>query len=265
MEIARRLARGIVGTNSRLYRSGARALDFIYTIRKEGLETWRILNELGDASRNELPKSIALRAVKYPLLLRPGTQDASVVINNIIREEYGQAAPDSNPEWMIDAGGYIGDTAAYFLSKYPKLKAIVLEPNPPSYEIASQNLRPYGDRAILLKKGLYTTDQKMNFAGKGAGASIVNSGIEIECISILTILEQYSIKRIDIFKMDIEGTEKAIFSADSKSWLERTGFLIIEIHGQDIESLLSRVLKENRFSMKRYRSVWYCEPDWRHV
>ena len=52
------------------------------------------------------------------------------VMDNVIRQEYGQVAPTTPPRWMIDAGADIGDTTAYFLSKYPSLKAVVLQQIP---------------------------------------------------------------------------------------------------------------------------------------
>ncbi|MHB1421797.1 MAG: FkbM family methyltransferase [Gemmataceae bacterium] len=266
MDLARRIIRGILGTNSRLYKSGSTALDCLATVRKEGLNMWRILknnrneNRLGDA-----PMSVSLKNLKYPILVRPGTQDADTVIDNVIREEYGRTPFTKDPEWMIDAGAYIGDTAAYFLSKYPKLKVIALEPNPSSHEIASQNLKPYGDRVILLKKGLFSEVRNQNFGGLGTSASITGASIngsesEIECVTIPSLLEQYSIPHLDILKMDIEGAEEPIFASNPEKWLDRTGLVIIEIHGSKCQELISRVLKENRFSMTRYRSIWYCKP-----
>jgi hypothetical protein len=90
MELARRLIRGFLGSDSRLYKSGARDLEFLSTIRKEGLNTWRTLKDLRNGDPlNDLPKSVALRNLKHPIVIRPGAQDVDTLINNIIREEYG--------------------------------------------------------------------------------------------------------------------------------------------------------------------------------
>lgn len=262
MEIVRHLIRGLIGSNSGFYKVGATLLDFISVTQKEGIRTWFALKQLEAGSSGSFsPMLVTLRKLQYPIFIRPGTADVEIIINNVIREEYGQFQPAGNPEWMIDAGAYTGDTAAYFLSRFPKLKVIALEPNPPNYEMASQNLKPYGDRAVLMKKGLWADDQNLLFDGASTGAAIQDKGFEIECISLPTILEQFSIARINILKMDIEGAEKAIFSSNPEAWLARVDLLIIEIHGPEITDLISRALQRSNFSMKQFRSVWYCRPN----
>ena len=66
----------------------------------------------------------------------------TTIVNNIVREEYGKFAPPSAPLRMIDAGAYIGDSSAYFASKYPDLKIVALEPHPANYAMAKRNSSP---------------------------------------------------------------------------------------------------------------------------
>lgn len=259
MEIIRRTVRSLLHSDTELYKAGATLLDFLSTTSKEGIKCWRTLRALGEGKRKDgSPRSITLRKLKYPILIRPGTQDVGTIINNVIREEYGHFAPPRDPVWMIDAGAYIGDTSAYFLSRFPSLKVIALEPNPPTYEMAKQNLKPYGERVTLLQKGLYSNEQVLCFSGEQTGASITKSGFKIDCTTILSLLGQYSIPRVDVLKMDVEGAEEAIFLANPESWLGRIDLLILEIHAPHIKSLVSHVLNKNGFSMKQYRSIWYC-------
>jgi FkbM family methyltransferase len=260
METLRQIFRGILKPDSGLYKGAAVVMDFLSTMMTDGYKTWSELKGLGKGSQNDPPRPVTFGNLAYPIFIRPGTQDAHTIINNVIRKEYDQVKLTTAPIWMIDAGAYIGDTTAYFLSRYPGLRIIALEPNPPSYEMAKQNLEPYGERAILLKKGLYITDGVTFFSGDSTGASIGKSGFEIDCTTILSILERYSIPRIDILKMDIEGAEEAIFGSNPEKWLGRVGMLIIEIHGSHIKPMITSVLTDNGFSMKQYRSIWYCQP-----
>jgi len=260
MEILRQFIRGIFKYDSRMYRGMHVFLNFLSTMRRDSYKTWRTLRTIDDGSEGDpSPRSVNLRNLTHPMLFRPGTQDADTIISNVIREEYGHVTPTVSPKWMIDAGAYIGDTAAYFLSKFSDIKVIALEPNPPSYELALRNLDPYGERAILLKSGLSANDEVAKFSGEGTCASVEESGFEIDCKSVPTLLEQYSIPRLDILKMDIEGAEEEIFSSNPERWLGQVDMLIIEIHGPRIRSLISRVMVENGFSMKRFRSLWYCQ------
>jgi FkbM family methyltransferase len=259
MEFARRLVRRVVGYDSRLYRAGAEAANFLSIVRREGLGQWRALKRLSDPGRaGSPPEAMRLRSLAHPILIRPGTHDAGTVINNIVREEYGHFPMPAEPKWLIDAGAYIGDTCAYFLSKFPALRAIALEPNPSSYEIARENLKPYGERAVLEKLGLYSEEKVLFFAGDGLEASISTSGTQIACTTLAAIMARHSITHVDILKLDIEGAEDAIFRANPEAWLGSIGLLILEIHGPQILSLISDVLGRNGFSMKQYRSLWYC-------
>jgi FkbM family methyltransferase len=259
MDSFRRIARTIFRPNSPFYKKVAGLQDFISTLKTDGYPAWRRLNGLHHGNSTNPPLSLKLRNIQHPIWMRPGTADAHTVINNIIRREYDQATFETPPVWMIDAGAYIGDTSAFFLSKYPELKIIALEPGPPSYEMAKRNLEPYGERVILLKKGLYVTDGIALFSGDNTGAAIGTSGFEIDCTTIPTLLEQYSIPRINILKMDIEGAEEALFLSNPEVWLKRVDLLIIEIHGEKLLKLISGILAKNGFTMEQYRSVWYCK------
>jgi len=251
-----------MGSQSRLYRAGSAVIDFVSVARKEGLETSMTLRRLQASTAPPLPAvPVTFRGMRHPLLVRPGTEDAGMVTSTIVREEYGQFEPAVDPEWMIDAGTYIGDTSAYFLSRFPRLKVIALEPNPPAFEMARQNLAPYGGRATLLPKALWTGDQRLRFGGDFGGASIQATGCEVEATSIPSLLNEFAIPRLDILKMDIEGAEELIFASNPEGWLARVELLIIEIHGPAAQSVVFRALQQNGFTTRQYRSVWYCTRD----
>lgn len=79
-----------------------------------------------------------MRPLSFPITIRPGSADATTIINTVIRQEYCNTSLTDHPVWMLDAGAHIGDTAAFFLSRYPCLKIVALEPNAESFN----NCRP---------------------------------------------------------------------------------------------------------------------------
>ncbi len=259
MELFRRIFRNILGPSSKTYRFGAGFLDFLSIVKKENIETWRALRELQTPNKN-LPAQIpiTLKSLKHPIIVRPGTADIPVIINNIFREEYGNFAIDYKPSWMVDAGAYIGDTSAYFLSRFQNLKLIALEPNPATFELAVANLKMYGERAIVLNSGLWFEDGKGKICGNFTSASIQDQGLETNLVGVPSLLKQFSIPKIDILKMDIEGAEKHIFMKNHEQWINRIRLLIIELHGKDIKQIVFRVLKRNQFRIQQYRNLWYC-------
>jgi FkbM family methyltransferase len=58
-----------------------------------------------------------------------------------------------------------------------------------------------------------------------------NDDTESFCaVSITSFMQQHGIEKIDLLKMDIEGAEREVFSANYEYWLIRTKIIIIELH-----------------------------------
>jgi FkbM family methyltransferase len=55
-----------------------------------------------------------------------------------------------------------------------------------------------------------------------------NNAITGMTISSILTLQNWNV--VDILKLDIEGAEKEVFSADDLSWLRKIRLLIIELH-----------------------------------
>ena len=235
-------------------------MDFLYVVSQEGLKTWNLLRSLqSGATVQDNVEVVYLKNLDHPMRLRPGTEDVRTVLDTVVRQEYGRFQVVQAPRWLIDAGAYIGDTSAYFLSRFQELQVVALEPEPGNFSMAQQNLQPYGDRAVLLNKGLASVEQRICFGGLSTGGAIGKAGIEIECVDLMSLLEQFAIPHLDILKMDIEGAEKEIFRHAPEQWLQYVDMILLEIHGNDIEQIVSAVLRRNNFTMTRHRSVWYCQ------
>src|SRR5690606_34215424 len=52
----------------------------------------------------------------------------------------------------------------------------------------------------------------------------------IDAYNLAEIMSKYSLTHIDILKMDIEGSEKKVFSENYSQWLDKTRLVIIEFH-----------------------------------
>lgn len=241
-----------------MYGALASLVNAVIVCTLEGPRTWWLLRQcqLGALDR---PLSLRLKYLQFPISLRSGSSDASTVIDTVIRQEYGQVQPLSEPLWMIDAGAYIGDTSAYFLSRFPRLRVVALEPQPDNFAQASVNLAPYGRRALALQKGLWCTDAVMPFGGESTGASLSQDGVLIDCTSIQSLIRDFGIPHIDILKMDIEGAEEAIFSMMVGDWLQAVTLIIIEIHTIAAQQMIGKVLDGAGFSGMHHRSVWYYQ------
>ena len=56
----------------------------------------------------------------------------------------------------------------------------------------------------------------------------VNGSIDALCID--TLLLKYNIDCIDVLKLDIESSEKQLFSQNYQNWLPKVKLIIIEFH-----------------------------------
>ncbi len=262
LEQVRRLIRSQLGYQSSLYRFGSKLLTYSRVLLKEGPTTLRQLERLGRRPRQPgtlVP--IKLRCLAHPLLIRPGTNDISVVLNNLIREEYGQLQKDQVPKTLIDAGAYIGDTAVYFLSAYPDLFCLALEPNPKTFEIAAKNLAPYGSRASLRHLALTNTGTPVALSGDETGSHIEASGTTVVMsTTIHALLEELGFPKNIFLKLDIEGAEVDIFADNPEQWLVHLDGILVETHSRAGTKVVLDALTANNWSYRLYRNLYYCRP-----
>ena len=258
MEALRQLVRNAVGYNTAPYRAAATALNTMHIVRREGLGMLSTVRRLRDGAPGT-KQPVSFRNLEHPIDLRPGTLDISTVLDTVVREEYGAYLPDEDPLTMIDAGAFIGDTSAYFLSRFPDLRIWALEPNPDNFTMARCNLTPYGDRAQVLPFALAAREGVARFSGDGPGGSMTARGQEVRTTTIPALLTQIPGGHVDILKVDIEGAETEVFDGDPERWLPRIGLIIIELHGPEIEKSVLHVLRHHGFKARRYRSIWYCQ------
>jgi len=244
-------------TPTRVYGFGARCYEAIRVSSAEGVGTYRQLTRRKRVS--EELTAIRLKEYSHPVYVRPGTSDADVVIQNLIRKEYGRLPRNMTASFIIDAGANVGDTSLYFLHRFRNCRIIALEPHPVFFSIAARNLNPYAN-ATLLRKGLWDCETTLRFSEDSTGSSVCSekpAATHIETTDVSTILQQYGADHIDILKMDIEGAERNVILNNSDSWLRRTSIIIVELHGSQITNECTSFLNKKGFTSSRYRSLHY--------
>ncbi len=262
MEKIRRAFRDLLGWDSWIYRFCAESFNFTMLLWYESLVTALALQRLARSAPGGDAEALRFVRLIHPFYIRPGTKDVLVALNNFVREEYGAICRLSDPRVLIDAGAYIGDTSAYFLSRFPGLRAIALEPMPENFSQAYRNLAPYGDRVDLRQVALTADGDMVLMSGMQTGACISATGsVEVASQTIPQILNSLPEGRIDILKMDIEGAEKEIFAQSPELWLDRVGMMIVETHGLETTNAFLGVLKENRWSAQRFRNLYFCSKS----
>jgi FkbM family methyltransferase len=202
--------------------------------------------------------SFKVSRLKYPFSMRDNAYDFATFEEVILRETYN-VPMDFTPRYIIDGGGNIGLTAAYFATRFPEASIITLEPDRDNFSLLQKNTSPYKN-IITLNSGLWWRSAELIVKDTGLG----NNGFVVEeveqktsdsvpALSIEDIMLQQGWNHIDMVKLDVEGSEKEIFSSGYQNWLPKTRVLIVEVHDRMkkgcSKSLLNAVNSFN-FSME---------------
>ena len=180
-------------------------------------------------------KDITISRLKHPFSLRNNPHDYGTFEEVIVKEAYN--IPLSfEPARIIDGGGNIGLTAAYFATKFPAAEIVTIEPDSENFELLSANIAPYKNIKAL-QGGLWSNSSYLIIRDLGLGNNgfmVEEAGKEtpsaIRAWSINDIMKEMNWQDCDIVKLDVEGSEKEIFSSNYETWLPKIKVLIVELH-----------------------------------
>jgi FkbM family methyltransferase len=173
----------------------------------------------------------------YPIILRDNYSDKAIFKQVFLEQQYNlkEDTLPSRVTTILDGGGNIGLAAVYFARLYPEAEIVTVEPESNNFGILEQNTSFYRNISCI-KGGIWHTNEPLHIldadamAGSFAVGSGSGQGAFIPGMTIDSIVREKGWGRIDILKLDIEGAEKEVFSANSRPWLDITRILIIELH-----------------------------------
>lgn len=214
-------------------------------------------------------KIIKLKYDKKGLYLRTFTTDISLA-NSVLIGDFGNrmwngeyvqvekylcSLKKENPV-IIDAGANIGLFSRLILKCKPNARIYAIEPEMDNYNLLVKNTKEYSN-VTCMKKGLWSKECFLKVIARGTGAwgfmvkeAERESPETISAISIENILNKYNIDKIDLLKMDVEGSEYEIFTANNLSWLDRCDAVVIETHDdivKDADKTVNDVLANYGF------------------
>lgn len=202
----------------REYLSFSEALQIYLKIKRNDYENW--------------PSSL----LQHPFSLRRNNVfDFFTYQEVILRKAYDIPLPQT-PRTIIDGGGNIGLTAAFWASRFTDAVLVTLEPDKENFDLLRKNTERYPN-VHALQAGVW--HRKAHLAVKDIGHG--NNGFVVEEVdgavsgavpaySIADILEKMAWPTVDLVKLDVEGSEKEIFSAGYEQWLPKVKVLVVEMH-----------------------------------
>jgi FkbM family methyltransferase len=249
------------------YQRAAWAYDAVKGVKKMGWREYQRFTSDGRSSQSAL-NTFRIPPLQHPLTIRRGTTDATAVTLSVIRENYAQFFPSGPVKFIIDAGAYIGDTAAWYLSTCPAATVVSLEPDDENFRLLDENCRAYGPRSIRRKAGIWPRDAFLRVRRTGEKDSTevheVESGQPYDCLGLspLRIMEDAGFDRIDILKCNIEGAEIPLFQSNFEPWLAKTRSIYVQLHNRAaVDAAMAATVKFG-FTCRAYRTLHiFHQPD----
>lgn len=197
----------------------------------------------------------------FPLLCRARTSDIDVFKHMFVVKEYACLDFLESPKLIVDCGANAGFSSACLLSLFPDARLLAIEPDHGNFQMLCRNTQAFGARCKPINAGVWHKDCALKFSeqpfGDGRewaisvrqakdGESADIKGLSMKSLFSLLAGEQ----RIDLLKIDIEGSERGLFSAECQDWLARVDTIIIELHGEECTRIYREQVDRAGFSSK---------------
>jgi FkbM family methyltransferase len=231
---------------------------YLRHVRTLGLyQTWRyVLRRL----RGAQVAALRIQGISTPVFIRVSSSDP-YVLWQVLEDRHFEVALRYSPELIIDGGANIGLVSLYFANRYPDAKIIAIEPDPENCALFRRNCSAYPN-IELVQGALWPSnadlvienpnDLSYEFRVVEAPSSTSRSfrGVTME-----DVLANSGKQRIDLLKLDIEGSEAQLFSFDHNNWLSRVDNMMIEIHGELCRNTVLSAVENEGFAV--YQSGEY--------
>jgi FkbM family methyltransferase len=138
---------------------------------------------------------------------------------------------------VVDAGANIGASALYFIGNLPNALVVAVEPDFENFNVLSKNVHGLTVEATRAAISSTTGRARVVDPGRGQWAYRTQPVDEkyngIDAVPRITLNDIYASHHSKYFpfivKVDIEGAEKDLFSANTE-WVAVTPIIIVELH-----------------------------------
>lgn len=208
---------------------------------------------------------LGFRSLQYPFVFktRKGSQLLINTFHDLVtiwviffRHEY---RVPTEAEIIVDAGANIGTFSIYACEQAPHSKILALEPFPETLKQLKSNITLNGleDRITIVEKALagqtgslLMDDADVPSQSRGMKQDGAQGGLSVPVLSLSDFIKDHDLTRIDLFKMDIEGSEyEVLFGAENLD-LDPIHVFSLEYHPNGQRSELFQLLQGSGFQLK---------------
>lgn len=234
------------------------------------LEGLRLALALRRAAKSSGLQHLVVPGLPGSVALRGGTSDVDVFIQIFLHHDLDFVLRE-NPVTIVDGGANIGLSSLYLAQKYPDSRIVAVEFEASNFALLKANVGAY-ERITCVHAGLWSDDGRLSVSNPQAqkwaycpmAASHETAESEsVPAITIGALLDRHAFARVDLLKLDIEGSEFEVL-AGSEVWLARVKAIAIELHDwikpgcgmRFVESIARR-----RFQLQTRGEYLLCEFD----
>lgn len=206
-----------------------------------------------------------LRWRGYDVYYRPGTSDPLVLYQVLLKT--GQKAeyyvPEKlQPEVIVDIGSSLGPSILYFRELFPHAKIFGFEPHPETFAVLQRNVGHLPGVAVF-PYGLSDADSAISAPVSGVNFSRfstqpgvpddpeITAFAECQTKHAGRCFENLGIARMDLLKIDCEGSEAAIFRALPLELLQRCQWIVGEMHDASGFEILAQLAPDFDLDVKK--------------
>ena len=185
--------------------------------------------------------SVRVPGSRIRVAVRTGTTDASVFDSIYHGQAYGWEL-GQEPRTIVDAGAYTGLSTVFFALRYPEARIVAIEPDEQNFSLLKKNTAGLAN-VQTVRAALWGVSGSVNLVDPGDGSwgfrideadgspgssrsSMLGS---VPAVTVTDIMREYALDRIDLLKLDVEGSEKEIF-ANSDEWIGSVDAICLELH-----------------------------------
>ncbi|MCE0497135.1 MAG: FkbM family methyltransferase [Methylacidiphilales bacterium] len=188
--------------------------------------------------KKDVELQIHLIPLSREVTIRCNTSDIACLEKIFLIKEYQMPFP-TNPQIIVDAGANIGLATLYYSQEYPNAKIIAIEPERSNFNLLKKNCADLPN-ITLVEGALWNREgtliiqdpkaEKWKFSVTEPLPTSSSTTEEVQAMTIPGILRQIGTDRIDILKLDIEGSEYELFKNGAEDWLGAVDQIVIELH-----------------------------------
>ena len=201
------------------------------------------------------------------LLLRSNGGTDGFIHGEVFEHEYYRLPLTSPPETILDLGANIGLTSVYFSRVYPRALLACVEPVLGNVRALTRNLELNSIKAAVFPAAVDPQNGRvrMQLEARDSEHKVADANeeprgetVEVDAISVPTLMARLGWPRIGLLKIDIEGHEKILLSRDCE-WLNLVDAICIECHPGYDESDLRRLAERFGFLPPRNIGNWLLQ------